>query len=313
MFADSFNNNFKDCDWEIISYEHNSKIKPLLVKIENSKENDEKICFIDENKNFIVMSNNLEILEITLLLFPNISSESITFIKDINIFDNVNKIIAIVNKTLKVLLLDISNRTWEFITFPSTIYSCLLVQDKVYNRFVLLAGGNNIIYLYDIPSKRILSKYIASNSELWDLRRNNEPLRIFKSLTPPMISSKNSLDVDKFSSTSIFLIQGSKDGSFKLSNIHNGTDIKKGKYKKMLNNMKSIKFLFKEQQFAVALFENSNELYVINLVTFEERMITTIPCQNKSNLHFLCVLPESKKLLFLENNRFIMIKFKINK
>uniref|UniRef100_A0A0K0EI78 Anaphase-promoting complex subunit 4 WD40 domain-containing protein n=1 Tax=Strongyloides stercoralis TaxID=6248 RepID=A0A0K0EI78_STRER len=313
MFADSFNNNFKNCCWETIVYEHDSKIKPLLIKIKNSKENDEDICFIDENKNFIVMSNDLEIHEINFLLFPNISSECITFIKNINNFDNVNNIIAIVNKTLKVLLLDISNRTWEFIIFPSTIYSCLLVQDKIYNRFVLLAGGNNIIYLYDIPSKRILSKYIATNSELWDIRRNNEPLRIFKSLTPNMISSINSLDVDKFSSTSIFLIQGSKNGSFKISNIHNGTDIKNGRYKKKLNNMKSIKFLFKEQHFAVALFEDSNELYVINLATFEERLITTIPCQNKSDLHFICVLPESKKLLFLENNKFTMIKFKINK
>uniref|UniRef100_A0A0N5BNV6 WD_REPEATS_REGION domain-containing protein n=1 Tax=Strongyloides papillosus TaxID=174720 RepID=A0A0N5BNV6_STREA len=313
MFAEIFDNNFKNCSWETTYYEHDSKIKPLLIKIEHFEGNNEKICFIDENKNYIKMSNDLEILEIDSLLYSNTFPETVNYIKDLTTFDNVNKVIALVNKTFKVLLLDISKRTWEFINFPSAIYSCLLVQDQTYNRFVLLVGGNNIIYLYDIPSKRILSKYLTSNSELWDIRRNNEPLRIFTGLTPYMISSINSLDVDKFSSTSIFLIQGSKDGSFQISNIHSGVNIKKGRYKNVSDNMKSIKFLFKEQQFAVSLFENSNALYVINLNTCEERLITKIPCQNKSSLQFICVLTESKRLLFLENNRFIMIKFTINK
>uniref|UniRef100_A0A0K0FL25 Uncharacterized protein n=1 Tax=Strongyloides venezuelensis TaxID=75913 RepID=A0A0K0FL25_STRVS len=336
MFAEIFDNDFKNCSWETTYYEHDSRIKPLLIKIEHFEGDSEKICFIDENKNYVKMSNDLEILEIDSLLYSNTFPETVNYIKDLITFDNVYNIIALVNKTFKVLLLDISKRTWEFINFPSAIYSCLLVQDQTYNRFVLLVGGNNIIYLYDIPSKRILSKYLTSNSgiisnfiylggclfisisikknlELWDIRRNNEPLRIFTGLTPYMISSINSLDVDKFSSTSIFLIQGSKDGSFQISNIHNGINIKKGKYKNVSDNMKSIKFLFKEQHFAVSLFENSNALYVINLNTCEERLITKIPCQNKSSLQFICVLTECKRLLFLENNRFIMIKFTVNK
>uniref|UniRef100_A0A0N4ZT99 WD_REPEATS_REGION domain-containing protein n=1 Tax=Parastrongyloides trichosuri TaxID=131310 RepID=A0A0N4ZT99_PARTI len=324
----------KNESWETLYYNHNSTIKPLLFKVEIYGNNMEKICFIDEDKNLVTMSNDLEILKIESLFHQtNVSNKITSFVSDLNAFDKVNEIIALVNKSFEILLINSMEKSYEFINFPSTIYSCLLVQDKTYNRFALLAGSNNKIYLYDIPSKRILSTFKCSNSgvisnfiyiggclflsislkkniELWDLRRSEEPLKIFDRLIPHMTSSINSVDVDKYSLTGIFLLQGSKDGSYKVSNIHTGAKIKIGKLKNISkNNMKSIKFFCKEQEFALSLIEESNELYLINLKTCEEKLIMPIQCQKKAVLHFLGVLPGSQKLIFVENNRLIMMKF----